>query len=212
MPGFSGFQELSKCMLCFSFFLCQSNCPPAPTPLLSLCGVAGQSYVVSLFASLVCSLNGTLGLRQLLQALCAEQTFSWRVAPSYLGLLNSSEWKVELMSKLCLQPVVQTPAGPVAEACSPKASASGRLQTSRLIPKLLEAENSVWLWRVLVSAALFPHLRCDFGWLCSHSIWISSHSRFWLIPESYVKELRQSGLHGDWLISYVYPGYRWEQW
>jgi len=42
-------------------------------------------------------------------------------------------------------PVVQTPAGPVAGACSPKASASGRLQTSRLIPKLLEAGNLVSL-------------------------------------------------------------------
>lgn len=62
------------------------------------------------------------------------------------------------MSKLCLQPAIQMPAGPVAEACSLKAFASEKLQTSGLTPKLLEVESSASPLRVLVSAPLLPCL------------------------------------------------------
>lgn len=47
------------------------------------------------------------------------------------------------MLKLYLQPAIQMPAGPVAEACNPKVSGSGRLQTLRWTPKLLEAGSWV---------------------------------------------------------------------
>lgn len=75
-------------------------------------------------------------------SLCKANTFLAGVIPSYLNFLVFCKiLKGELMSKLCLQPVTQMLAGPVAEACSPKASGSGRLQTLRWTPRQLEVES-----------------------------------------------------------------------